>query len=209
MFRRGTPLARTVLVMLLMNVVFVLQLVAVAGLGLLLNPREVSEISSYVVIAALLSAGAYLALIAARPGALARRKTLAQLFQVGVGGHAYAFCARIPSMAWMFLGQIAMLHCFGIEVPLVAVLVYIPGIVLISGVPVSVQGIGPAQVAQVAMFARYAQGDTMTAEASVLAWGLGSSIGNAIVWFLIGVSCLLTQTGRATMAARQLPTEAS
>jgi hypothetical protein len=128
---------------------------------------------------------------------------------VGVKGHGFAFAVRVPSMAWLFAGQLAALYCFGIAVPLAAVLVYVPAIVLIMGMPVSVQGIGPAQVAQVALFAPYVQGDARMAEASILAWGLSTTVGSAMVWFLVGVACLFTRTGRATLAAARAGEQAA
>ncbi|WP_394829526.1 lysylphosphatidylglycerol synthase domain-containing protein [Pendulispora albinea] len=201
MFRRGTPLARTVQVILLMTVVFMIQLVAVAGLGLLLGQSEVSNLSGRVVMLTLLGAGVYLVLVAVKPPFVARRRAFAQLFEIGVGGHAFAFAARTPNMVAMFAGQMATLYCFGIAVPFAPLLVYIPAIVVVTGAPISVQGIGPAQLAQVAFFAGHVGGDPRVAEATVIAWGLTTTVGHALVWFLIGVGCAFTRTGRTLFAA--------
>jgi hypothetical protein len=81
------------------------------------------------------------------------------------------------------------------------VLVYVPAIVFITGLPMTVQGIGPAQIAQVAFFASYVNAEPRVAGATVLAWGLTHSIGMAMGSFLVGVGCLFTEAGRAAFAA--------
>jgi hypothetical protein len=201
LYRRGSPLARTVQVMLLINVIFVFQLIAAASAGLLLGHDQVSAISTRLTVISLCIAGAYVTVIAIKPRRLARMRSLAQLFEVGVSGHAYAFAVRVPSMVALFGGMILTMRCFGMAVPLSAALVYIPAVILLVGLPISVQGIGPAQVAQIALFARYIPGDPKSAEALVLAWGLTLSVGTAMMFFLIGVGCLLSPTGRETLTA--------
>ncbi len=199
--RYGTPLARTVQTLVVLNVVFVLQLVVVAGIGLMLGHYESSGISTQVVLVALLGAAAYLGALAARPSFLVKRKAFAGLFEAGVKGHALAFAVRAPSIATMVVSVFVTFSCFGIVVPASAVLVYVPAIILITGVPVSVQGIGPTQVAQVAFFASYLNMDARSAEAVVIAWGLTTSVGNAVFSLLIGLGCLLTEAGRAAFVA--------
>lgn len=202
MYRRGTPLGTTLTTLVLLNVVFILQLVCAAGIGLLIGYNETSGVSSGVVLVSIALSAAYLVVIALKPGFLARRKSFAQLFEAGIRGHAVAFAVRVPSMCVIFLTTFATFRCFGMNVPASALLVYVPAIILITSVPVSVQGIGPAQLAQVAFFAKFMQApDERAAAAIVVAWGLSSSVGQAIGSFLIGVGCLFTAAGRAAFVA--------
>ena len=202
MVRRGTPLGRTLLTLALLNIVFVLQLVVAAGFGLLIGHSSTSGISSGAVLASIAIAAVYIFVLAAKPAFLARRKSFGQLFDAGLRGHGIAFAVRVPSMAFLFLANYATLRRFGIAIPASALLVFVPAILLIVGAPVSVQGIGPAQIAQVAFFASYVHApDARSAEAIVVAWGLSSSIGAAIGSFLIGVGCMFTTVGRAAFVA--------
>jgi hypothetical protein len=204
MFRRSGSLARTVQTVGVLNVVFVLQLVCASGIGLAVGYREASRLSAGVVVVSLVLAAIYLVLIAAKPAFLARRKSFGQLFEAGLRGHAVAFAVRVPSMLAIFLSAYATSRCFGMKVPFGAFLVYVPAIVLVTSAPVSVQGIGPAQLAQVAFFARFVEGaDARAAEAVVVAWGLSSSVGAAIGFFLIGVACMFTEAGRAAFVAER------
>ncbi|WP_394829525.1 hypothetical protein [Pendulispora albinea] len=201
MFRRGTPLARTVQVMLLLTVIAIIQLIAMAGLGFALGQSEVSSLSGRVVTFTLLGAAVYLVLVAAKPAVVARRRAFAQLFELGVGGHAFTFAVRTPPMVVVFASQVATLHCFGISVPLASLLVYVPALLVVTGAPISVQGLGPAQMAQVAFFAGHVGGDPRAAEATVIAWGLITTVGAALVWLLIGLGCAFTRSGRMLFAA--------
>lgn len=201
MYRRGTPLAKTVQTLLLLNVVFVLEMVCIAGVGLALGSYPTEELTFQVVFVSLAIAAVYVALIAIKPAALARQKSIANLFDAGVRGHAMAFLVRLPSMAVILGTMFALQRCFGIHAPLSEALVYLVAVLFITGLPISVQGIGPAQLAQVAFFASYVHADTRAAQAVVIAWGLTCSIGMALGSFVVGVGCLFTKVGRAAFVA--------
>lgn len=203
MVRRGTPLARTVQTLLLLGVVFSLELIGIAGVGLALGSYPTAGLTFRIVFVSLALTAAYLVLIAVKPSALARTKSLGDLFQAGLRGHAVAFAVRLPSMVALLGRMYVLMRCFGVDAPLSESLVYLVAVLLVTGLPISVQGIGPAQLAQVAFFAKYVAGDERTAQAAVVAWGLTASVGTALGSIAIGVGCLFTKVGRSAFTAGQ------
>ena len=54
---------------------------------------------------------------------------------------------------------------------------------------------------QVALFASYVAGERATAEATVLAWGLGSVVLTNLGTLLVGMACLATPLGQSGLRA--------
>jgi hypothetical protein len=199
MHRRGTPISKTLVVVALLNAVFVVQITLISGSGLVAGAAPPGGMSGPAVGVALGLVALYLMVIGLRPAALARRTTFRGLLDVGLAGHGWAFLYRIPNMVIMIGCQVLFIRCFGIELPLMVALLYLPAVMLVTGIPISVQGLGPAQVAQVAFFASYVPGERGAAEAAVLAWGLGSTVLTSLGSLLVGVACLATPTGRRSL----------
>ncbi|MDD9943112.1 MAG: lysylphosphatidylglycerol synthase domain-containing protein [Myxococcales bacterium] len=213
-YRRGTPLAQTFAVVLLMNMIFLVQIALVSGLGLLIGGAPQSPIVPIAVGIALGMAALYVAALAIRPRALARNATVAWLMDAGLSGHAAAFLYRLPNVAVLITTQVLYMYCFGIDIPISVALFYLPAMMFIVGVPVSVQGLGPGQVAAVAFFAAYADGDRATAEATVLACAFAATALTTFCAALIGFFCMGTETGRSAINSvrgqwRRRPAETS
>lgn len=200
-YRRGTPLSHAILVVLLMNVAFIVHIAVISGAGLLSGAGPDSTIMPWLVAIALGSTTIYLVLIALRPAVLAKNETFRWLMDVGLSGHAWAFLYRLPNMVALITAQVAFLSCFGINLPLQVSLFYLPALMFIVGMPISVQGLGPGQIAAVSFFGAYVSGDPASAEATILASGFAGAAlttGTAIV---IGLCCLSTETGRNAVSA--------
>jgi hypothetical protein len=200
-YRRGTPLAHAILVVLMMNVAFIVHIALISGVGLLAGGAPEAEIMSWVVGLALGSTTLYLLVIALRPAFLAKNDTLRWLMDTGLSGHAWAFLYRLPNMAVLIIAQVAFLSCFGINLPVHVSLFYLPALLFIVGMPISVQGLGPGQVAAVSFFSAYVAGDPASAEAAILASGFAGSVLGTAGYILIGLCCLSTETGRNSVAA--------
>jgi hypothetical protein len=200
MHRRGVPLGLTLAAGALLNLVFLVQITLIAAAGLLVGAPAGGMTGTTVALALGLVA-VYLIVLAWRPRRLARLPMLRSLFAAGLGGHALAFLYRLPNMAVLIGCQLLFIRCFGIAIPVGVALVYLPAVMFIMGIPISVQGLGPTQLAQVAFFTRYAAGDPATAVAAVLAWGIGSLALTNLGSLLVGLGCLATSTGRQGLRA--------
>jgi hypothetical protein len=200
-YRRGTPLAHAILVVLMMNVAFIVHIALISGVGLLAGGAPETAVMSWVVGLALGSTTIYLTLIALRPAFLAKNETFRWLMDAGLSGHAWAFLYRLPNMAALIIAQVTFLSCFGINLPLHVSLFYLPALLFIVGMPISVQGLGPGQVAAVSFFGAYVAGDPASAEAAILASGFAGSVLTTAVFIVIGLCCLSTETGRSSVAA--------
>lgn len=200
-YRRGTPLGHAVLLVLLMNVVFVVQIAVISGLGLLAGAAPDATVMALFVELALGSTFVYLAVIALRPAALARNATMRWLMDAGLSGHAWAFLYRIPNMVAAIAMQALFMRCFGIDLPLDVTLFYLPALMFIVGMPLSVQGLGPGQIASVNFFSAYVSGDPAHAEAAILACGFAGAALTTIGAIICGLCCLTTTTGRDSVAA--------
>jgi hypothetical protein len=110
--------------------------------------------------AALAVGAAYLAVLAARPAALARNRLLAPLFEAGVRGHLAALAARIPHLAVLFLGTWLPFWFFGVRIPLSAALALIPVLMVAVTLPITPQGVGTRDLLAGTLFERFAEGAT-------------------------------------------------
>jgi hypothetical protein len=204
--RRGTPWRQALVVVLLMNVIFLVQIALVSGLGLVAGAAPEGGIVTLLVLGALALIVVYVGLVAFRPAVFASNHTLAWLADMGLRGHAWAFLYRLPNTTVLIGFQVLVMRCFGIELPLTVALFYLPPMMFIVGMPFSVQGIGPGQLAAVAFFAGYVGGDRAAAEATVLASGFAGTAITTLGAIVIGLSCLTTDTGRRSLAAlREAP----
>jgi hypothetical protein len=200
-YRRGTPLAHAILVVLMMNVAFIVHIAVISGVGLLSGAAPDTTIMPWLVGIALGSTTLYLVLIALRPAALAKNETFRWLMDAGLSGHAWAFLYRLPNMVALITSQVIFLSCFGIKLPLDVSLFYLPALMFIVGMPISVQGLGPGQIAAVSFFSAYVAGGPASAEATILASGFAGTALTTAIAITIGLCCLSTKTGRNAVAA--------
>jgi hypothetical protein len=205
MHRRGIPFSRVLVIVLLLNVIFCVHIAIISGAGLLAGASPDAGLVAILVGAALALTVVYLIIVAVRPAVLARQETLRWLMDAGLSGHGWAFLYRLPNMVLIIVFQVLFMRCFGIELPLTVALFYLPTVMFIAGVPISVQGLGPAQMAMVAFFAGYVGAERPVAEATVLACGFAGVVLNNLGALLIGLGCLATQTGRQSLLAVRKP----
>jgi len=140
---------------------------------------------------------AYLTVIAARPGFLARRPLLKPLFDAGLVGHGVAAAARLPHILWLMVGHFAAMRLFGIVVPIPDALTLLPLYFVVAVLPIAPSGIGTAQATAVALFAPYATGANH--DAAVLAYGLALQFGALILQAAIGLAFLRRVTKAVTV----------
>ncbi|HTU60471.1 MAG TPA: lysylphosphatidylglycerol synthase domain-containing protein, partial [Polyangiales bacterium] len=200
-YRRGTSLAQAILLVMLMNVIFIVHIAVISGAGLLAGAAPEAGLTTWLVGIALGSTAIYLAIVAMRPASLARNPTLRWLMDAGISGHAWAFLYRLPNMVVLIVAQVFVMRCFNIDVPWGVSLLYLPALFFIVGMPISVQGLGPGQVASVSFFSAYTPGDAATAEATILACGFAGAALTTLNAIVIGLCCLTTRTGRDSVAA--------
>lgn len=200
-YRRGTPLAQALLLVMLMNLIFIVHIAVVSGAGLSTGAAPEAGLMTWLVGIALGGTALYLVIVALRPAALAKNPTLAWLMDAGLSGHAWAFVYRLPNMMALIVAQVVVMRCFHIDVPWGASLLYLPALMFIVGMPLSVQGLGPGQMASVSFFSAYTPGDAATAEATILACGFAGAALTTLNAIVIGMCCLTTSTGRNSVAA--------
>jgi hypothetical protein len=200
-YRRGVPLGQAFLLVMLMNVIFIVHIAVISGAGLLAGGAPEAGLMTWLVAIALGSTALYLAIVALRPAALAKNASLRWLMDAGISGHAWAFLYRLPNMIVLIVAQVFVMRCFRIDVPWGVALLYLPALMFIVGMPVSVQGLGPGQIASVTFFSAYTPGDATTAEATILACGFATAALTTVNAVIIGLCCLTSNAGRDSIAA--------
>jgi hypothetical protein len=153
-------------------------------------------------VATLAGAVSWAILLALRPRILVERRVLAPLFEMGISGHLRGVLVRLPHVGVLCAWHFMSLRLFGIKVPPLDALMYLPIYFAAANIPlISMQGLGAAQLVAIQFFAPYAL-DAATARATVTAYSLSTSV----VSILLTVSMGLLALGPATQLG--LPTEA-
>ena len=145
-------------------------------------------------IAAAVGLVPYGVLVSLKPKALARRELLAPLFDGGVTGQAVGTLARIPHLCILLAGNFLCLRLFGVAVPPIAALTYLPILFLITAVPVTPQGLGTTQLAAQRFFTQYGPGGGAAAIAAVTAYSLCFQVGSMAAQALLGIYFLRRTT---------------
>jgi hypothetical protein len=157
----------------------------------------------------------YAALLQLKPRFLAERTLLAPLFQMGIAGHAKGVLVRLPHVFVLLVWHYASLWMFGVKVPLIDALLYLPAYFAVGSLPINVNGFGVAQLVAIAFFSRYADvpagaGDVIGAQkAAVIAYSLGTSGVSIALQLVMGVACLRRATAIGLPAADAVATEAA
>jgi hypothetical protein len=162
-----------------------------AGLLLAVGAGATLADGKYLQPALILAVGvAYLAVIAWRPAFLARTKLLAPLFEAGLGGHLSALAVRLPHFLVLFAGSWAPFAFFGVKIPLVAALAYMPILMVAVVLPITPQGVGTRDLVAAHFFACFAQGATSEEQAAVIAaattsWAVAVTLVQAVLGLLV------------------------
>jgi hypothetical protein len=196
----GVPVLRGVATVLLIMGVNVLALLALATVGIGVAP-DVPHAVKIVVAVAFAGLAFYALVVALKPRWLATRPIFDVLLSAGLGGHARALLVRLPHITALMVFQTAMLHAFGVAVPVGQAIVALPIVFFIAVLPISVQGLGTTQAAMVFFFARYAAGDAEHQKAAVLAASLVAQAMATIIQVALGLACLRSSTGRQLQTA--------
>jgi len=114
----------------------------------------------------------YLVTIAIAPRRLRNWQTIAPLVETGLGGHLMAFWQRIPHMIVLFVATWVPFWFFGVRVPLAQALAMIPPLMLVTGLPITPQGVGTRDILAVQLFSDYAVGTPDERRAAIVAASL-------------------------------------
>jgi len=132
----------------------------------------------------------YLVAIVIKPAFIARRETLAPLFDAGLRGHALAIIGRLPHTAVIVLGHWVAVRAWGIPVPLWAGITLMPAVAIASVLPISPAGLGTTQAALVYFFTSFAAGGTLDErQANVLAFAVVYFVYCVLASAIVGIVC--------------------
>ena len=105
-------------------------------------------------------------------------KLWAPLHEAGIYGHLRALVVRLPHLFVLLIWHFVALRCFRIEVPFHLAMLYLPVVFAVAALPISVQGLGTAQVVARYYFSDFAVGTG--GDEAVLAYSLSmTAIGTA------------------------------
>jgi len=132
----------------------------------------------------------YLAVIALRPARLARIKLLAPLFEAGLLGHLVALVVRIPHFLVLFLGSWLPFSFFGVDIPPIQALTYVPILMVAVTLPLTPQGVGTRDLVAVTFFERFAAGATHEERLAALAaattsWAVAITLVEALIGLIL------------------------
>jgi uncharacterized membrane protein YbhN (UPF0104 family) len=200
---RGVPVLRGTAAVLLIMGTNLLLLLFLATIGMMFGAEALPEVRM-LVIAGYAGLAVYVLLLLVRPRWLTRQPIFDVLLGAGLRGHLKAMAVRLPHVLLLHVLHYASLHAFGIQVPVPQVVLYGPVVFLVAVLPISVQGLGPAQGAMKFFYARYATGDAAFREATVLTAGLSSQAISWCVQVVIGLLCIRSTIARTL---EELPKE--
>jgi uncharacterized membrane protein YbhN (UPF0104 family) len=127
----------------------------------------------------------YAGLLLGRPAFLAKRALLEPLFDGGVGGQALGVLVRVPHLAALLIGHFLCLRLFGVQVPPLVALAYLPLAFLTTAIPITPQGLGTMQLVTQHFFVPY--GPPGTALAAVTAYSLCFQVASMTAQALLGL----------------------
>jgi uncharacterized integral membrane protein len=141
----------------------------------------------------------YLVLLGVKPARLAKGRMLGPLFEAGIQGHLAAMAVRTPHLIVLFLGTWLPFWFFGVEIPLMTALVYVPVIMVAVTLPITPQGLGTRDALAATFFQGFvvASGDDQRL-AAVAAATATTAVALVVIEAILGVALL-------RRAARLLP----
>ena len=138
----------------------------------------------------------YATLVAARPRWLVSRPVFDVLLSAGLGGHLKATLVRLPHVAALMAVELVALRGFDVALPWNVALGAMPVVLLVSALPISVQGLGTTQAAMVLFFSSYVQPGAWDPHAVVLSASLTAQAAALSFQVATGLICLRSQTAR-------------
>ena len=192
---RGVPVMRGAATVLLILGTNLLALLLLVTLGLSLPGTHPAGLAPVV---GLVWAGlaAYATLVAMRPRWLLSRPVFDVLLSAGLGGHLKAMLVRLPHVAALMAVELLALRGFGVALPWNVALGAMPVVLLVSALPISVQGLGTTQAAMVLFFSSYVRPTAGDPHAVVLGASLTSQTVTLLFQVATGFICLRSQTAR-------------
>ncbi len=200
---RGVPVMRGVATVLLIMGTNLLTLLLVVTLGFLLPGTQPKGLAPAV---ALVWAGlaVYVLVLTLRPKWLMSRPIFDVLLQAGLAGHLRAVLVRFPHVIALIAVELAALRGFGVDVPWAAALGAIPVVLLVSALPISVQGLGTTQAAMVLLFSGYVPPTFADPNAVVLGASLTAQAVALVFQAATGLVCMRSQIAQGLA---KVPTE--
>ncbi len=116
------------------------------------------------------------------------------LHEVGVAGHLRALVVRLPHLAVLLIWHFIALRCFRIEVPFHVAMLYLPVVFAVAALPISVQGLGTAQVVARYYFSEFAVPGAGGGDEAVLAYSLSMTAISTASNLLMGLLFLRRAT---------------
>lgn len=202
---RQVPVSRAIGIVLFIMGINLVTLLAMVSSGMLATVVD-DRIAPLrvVVIALVLALACYLGVIAWRPGFVAARAVLAPLFEARLLGHLYGVLIRLPHIASLMVAHYVVFRLFGVDPPIGVYIRDQPVVFLLAVLPITVQGLGTTQVAQIYFFARYAPGaDRVEQEAIIIASSLFWTACGFLLQAVTGAICLRLGGRRMLEAAGQ------
>lgn len=203
---RQVPVARAIgIVLFIMGINLVTLLVMVSGGMLATAVDERIRPLRAIVLALCLAFPCYLGVIAWRPAFVAARAVLAPLFEAHLRGHLHGVLVRIPHIASLMLAHYVVFRLFGVDPPIGVYIRDQPVVFLLAVLPITVQGLGTTQVAQIYFFAPYAPGaNRIEQEAVIIASSLFWTACGFALQAVTGAICLRLGGRRMLEAAGQI-----
>jgi hypothetical protein len=192
---RGVPVMRGVATVLLIMGTNLLTLLVVVTLGLVLpgsHPKGLAPMVGLVWAALAI----YVVMLVARPRWLASRPIFDVLLQAGLAGHLKAILVRLPHVIALIAVELTALRGFGVDVPWSAALGAIPVVLLVSALPISVQGLGTTQAAMVLLFSSYVPATAADPAAVVLGASLTAQAVALVFQAATGLICMRSQVSQ-------------
>lgn len=119
-------------------------------------------------------------------------KVWAPLMEAGLRGHVRALIVRLPHLFVLLLWHFIALRCFQISVPFHLAMLYLPVVFAVAALPISVQGLGTAQVVAKYYFSGFAVGASGEGggEAAVVAYSLSMTAISMVSNLVLGLAFL-------------------
>jgi len=124
------------------------------------------------------------------------------LSEAGLSGHLRALLVRLPHLGVLLIWHFIALRCFRVEVPFHLAMLYLPVVFAVTALPISVQGLGTAQVVARYYFSDFAaQSGAGGGDEAVLAYSLSMTAISTASNLLMGLLFLRRGTRLGLTAA--------
>jgi hypothetical protein len=183
----GVPLLRVVSATLVIYATLLSNFIVIAAVAMPFMGEPTPWVTTTIVPSA---AGVlvYFAVLALRPGFVARLPAFAVLFEEGPLGHLRLMLWRLPHIAVLSVGLWFGYWFFDVVIPPRAALTHIPVIMLFSALPLTPQGAGMREFVALHLLAAYVRGPAADPSAAILAAGAAWAAVTAAMQAVVGLS---------------------